>query len=51
MIEEITLKAIANYGFPIVMCLLMYYHSVTTTKDNTKAIRELIVWLKGGCKR
>ena len=48
MIEEITLKAIAAVGFPIVMCLLMFYVLNTTVKDNTKVTRELITWLKGG---
>ena len=53
MIEETVLRAITNYGFPIIAFLLIYYQSNTTIKDNTKAIqansisnKELITYLR-----
>ena len=48
MIEDTLLKVIGAYGFPIVAFLLIFYQSNTTIKDNTKATRELVSYLKGG---
>lgn len=35
-------SAVASVGFPIVMCLLMGYYIISTIKDNTKAVEDLI---------
>ena len=37
---------IQSVGFPIVAFLLMYHLVKDTIKDNTKAIRELTIYLK-----
>lgn len=34
-------QLISNLGFPIVMCLLMWYDKRTTLAQNAKAIEEL----------
>ena len=34
-------QLISNVGFPIAMCLLMYYQSNTVIKANTEAINDL----------
>jgi len=41
------ITAISTVGFPIVAFLLMFYQTTCTIQDNTKAIRELIVLMKG----
>ena len=46
MIEEPIMTAIANYGFPIVAFLLIYYQSNTTIKANTHAITELTIMIQ-----
>ena len=45
MMEIIT--AISSVGFPIVMCLLVFYQSNKTIRENTKAIRELTMMMRG----
>ena len=42
-----TITAISSVGFPIVMCLLIFYQSSKTIRANTEAIRELTLMLKG----
>jgi len=36
-------ELITNVGFPIVAFLLMYYQSTKTIKDNTAALREILI--------
>lgn len=44
---EQVFELIAQYGFPMVMCLLMYYTNTTTVQKLTEAINELKEALKG----
>lgn len=41
-------ELIAQYGFPMVMCLLMYHSNNTTVEKLTEAINELKMALIGG---
>ena len=43
---DLLLQAISVVGFPIVAFLLMYRMTETTIKDNSKAIRELTLYMK-----
>ena len=40
------MQMISTVGFPIVAFLLMFWQSTKTIKENTKAINELIVYMK-----
>ena len=40
------LQAISTVGFPIVMCLMMFWQSTRVIRENTKAINELSTHLK-----
>lgn len=46
MIEPILVELLTDFGFPVVAFLLLYRMMNTTLKDNTKATRELIMYLK-----
>ena len=39
--EQEILQAISTVGFPIVICLLMFYNNMVIIKANTKAINRL----------
>jgi hypothetical protein len=43
MVEQLVFDAIKDFGFPVVAFLLMYHLIRTSLKDNTMAIRELVV--------
>ena len=47
MIDQSVLTAISTIGFPIVAFLLMYAQANKSIAANTKAINELVVFLKG----
>lgn len=40
------LNAISTVGFPIVMCLLMFYQNNKVIRNNTRAINDLAISLK-----
>ena len=40
------IQMISTVGFPIVAFLLMFWQSTKTIKENTKAITELITYMK-----
>jgi len=40
------LTAVSTVGFPIVAFLLMFYQSTKTIRENTKALQELIYYIK-----
>lgn len=42
------LELIAQYGFPMVMCLLMYYNNTQTVQKLTDAVNGLKNALTGG---
>ena len=47
MIEGDVAALISSVGFPIVMCLLLFYQSNCVIKKNTEVVRELTAMLKG----
>lgn len=44
--EEAVLKMISNYGFPIVMCLLLYFRAEKYIKLNTDALLQIKLLIK-----
>ena len=46
MMESDIIQVISTVGFPITAFLLIYWQSNTTIKANTKALAELLIYLK-----
>ena len=46
MIDETMMQAIGVLGFPIVMCLLLFWQNTKVMREMTKAVNNLRIYLE-----